>query len=182
MGRYIMATRKETCLGVFSLETASWIIASVQLLLNFFFIIGDIVKFQSSISEDDKTTSFFTSVTLVWTIVADGAAIYAALLLSIGNTLSAGDSSYLLIWLVLSSLRPLLFIFTIMADIIRGDLPGVTTHMIHSGLIFLISIFCMHLIYSLYRQQMKCKDECQSLDSKKDNTEEDSVQSYQAIV
>ena len=82
-----MATRKETCLGVFSLETGSWIIASVQLLFNFFFIIGDIVKLQTSISQDDMTAAFFTSFTLVWSVVADGAAIYAALLLSIGNTL-----------------------------------------------------------------------------------------------
>merc|ERR1712130_436214 len=152
MGRYIMTTNKETCLGVLSLETASWIIASVQLLYNFFYIIGDIVRFQTSIAQEDKTTTLLTSIILVWTVVADCTAIYGAIVLGVGNTLSDGDPTYLLHWLVLSSLRPLLF---------------------------LISIFCMHLIYALYRQ-IKCKEEYQSLDEK--IMKEDCCNSYQAVV
>jgi len=179
MGRYIMTTNKETCLGVLSLETASWIIASVQLLYNFFYIIGDIVRFQTSIAQEDKTTTLLTSIILVWTVVADCTAIYGAIVLGVGNTLSDGDPTYLLHWLVLSSLRPLLFLFTIMSDVLRGDIPGVASNMIHSGLTFLISIFCMHLIYALYRQ-IKCKEEYQSLDEK--IMKEDCCNSYQAVV
>ena len=65
---------------------------------------------------------------------------------------SQADPSYLLTWLVLSSFLPFLFILTILDVVLRGDIAGVARTMVHSGLAFLLTMFCMHLLYTLYRQ------------------------------
>ena len=53
------------------------------------------------------------------------------------------------------SLPPVLFLLTILVDIFRGDISGVATCMIHSGLAFILTIYCMHLLYvgSLAKRQ-----------------------------
>jgi hypothetical protein len=77
---------------------------------------------------------------------------------------SQAEPSYLLTWLVLSSFHPLLYILTILAGVLRGDMAGVASTMVHSGLAFLITMFCMHLLYNLYRQ-IKVKQEYGRMDS-----------------
>jgi uncharacterized membrane protein (DUF485 family) len=90
---------------------------------------------------------------------------------------SLADPSYLLTWLFLSSFHPLLFILTILAAVLRGDMAGVASTMVHSGLAFLITMFCMHLLYTLYRQ-IKANQEYERM-----NSEENScVKHYNAIV
>ena len=66
---------------------------------------------------------------------------------------SQAEGSYLLTWLVLSSFHSLLFILSILAST-----------MVHSGLAFLLTMFCMHLLQTLYRQ-IKNKQESQRMDS-----------------
>ena len=82
-----MSYKKESCLGVFSLETASWIIAFLQFFHNGFYILNDITVFKSSISleDPDRTATAVMAFTLLGSIVADCAAICGALLLAIGN-------------------------------------------------------------------------------------------------
>ena len=83
---------------------------------------------------------------------------------------SPADPSYLLTWLVLSSFHPLLFILTIMSGVLRGDIAGVASTMVHSGLAFLLTMFCMHLLYTLYRYE------------RMDSEENSCVKHYYAIV
>ena len=90
---------------------------------------------------------------------------------------SQADPSYLLTCLVVSSFHPLLFILTILTGCLRGDIAGVASTMVHSGLAFLITMFCMHLLYTRYRQ-IKVKQEYQRMDSE----ENFCVKHYNAIV
>ena len=83
---------------------------------------------------------------------------------------SQADPSYLLTWLVLSSFLPFLFILTILDGVLRGDIAGVASTMVHSGLAFLLTMYSMHQLYTLYRQ-IKIKQEYQRMDIEVKNVE-----------
>ena len=81
-----MTPTKDRCLGVFSLKTASWIIAFLQLFYNVFQILADITLFNKMISLDDQShPAILMTTSLLGSIVSDCAGIFAASLLSIGN-------------------------------------------------------------------------------------------------
>ena len=88
-----MSDKKETCLGVCSLRTASWIITFPQLFFNVFYILSDITKFNSIASIVDQTQTADTSdisVSVTYymgSLVADFVGICAAIVLGIGNCL-----------------------------------------------------------------------------------------------
>ena len=81
-----MTHKKDSCLGVFSLETASWIIAFLQLFYNVLHILSDITLFNNMTSLDDEShPAVMTATSLLGSIVSDCAGICAASLLTIGN-------------------------------------------------------------------------------------------------
>ena len=65
----------------------------------------------------------------------------------------------------------------------REDISGVTTCMIHSGLAFILTIYCMHLLYALYGQRKKQR-EYERLDIKQKGSRCDlgSGKNYQSFV
>ena len=81
-----MTHKKDSCLGVFSLETASWIIAFLQLFYNVFLILNDITLFNKMTSLDDQShTAILMATSLLGSIVSYCEGICAASLLTIGN-------------------------------------------------------------------------------------------------
>jgi hypothetical protein len=85
--------------------------------------------------------------------------------------------------LVLTSFHPVLFLLTTLLDIVRGDISGIATCMIHSGLAFILTIYCMHLMYALY-QQRKMQQDYETLDMKEKGPECDpgSGKTYQSFL
>ena len=88
-----MSQKKESCLGVFSLQTSSWIIAILQLFYNVFSILSDIPMFESTASKSVEThlsAHLDTAVPAIYhlgSVVADIFAIFASICLAIGNNL-----------------------------------------------------------------------------------------------
>ena len=88
-----MSDKKETCPGVFSLGTASWIIAFLQLFYNVFYVLQDITIFNTIVNTVDQTQTAdhsYIAVSVTYcmgSLVADFVGICAAIVLGIGNCL-----------------------------------------------------------------------------------------------
>ena len=88
-----MSQKKESCLGVFSLLTVSWIIAILQLFYNVFSILSDISMFESNVIKSEQThlpahlDNAVPAIYHLGSVVADIMAIFAAICLAIGTYL-----------------------------------------------------------------------------------------------
>ena len=71
-----MPHNKETCLGVFSLQTASWIITFIQLFYNVFYILSDIAMLNSVIKTVDTDTFDHTAIAIAVTYYIGSAVSY----------------------------------------------------------------------------------------------------------
>ena len=84
---------KESCLGVISLQTVSWIIATLQLFYNVFSILSDITMFESNVIKSEQThlpahlDNAVPAIYHLGSVVADIMAIFAAICLAIGTYL-----------------------------------------------------------------------------------------------
>jgi hypothetical protein len=63
-----------------------------------------------------------------------------------------------------------LFLLTLLINILRGDIEGVASCMVHSGLSFILTIYCMHLLCALYRQR-KIEQEQERMDMEEEKDE-----------
>ena len=88
-----MSQKKESCLGVFRLQTVSCIIAILQLFYNVFSIHNDIDMFESNASKSEQIhlpahlDNAVPAIYHLWSVVADFMAIFASICLAIGNYL-----------------------------------------------------------------------------------------------
>ena len=84
---------KENCLGIFSLQTVSWIIAILQLFYNFFSILSDVTMFESTVSKSVQThlpahlDNAVPAIYHLGSVDADIMATFASICLAIGNYL-----------------------------------------------------------------------------------------------
>eukprot|EP00092_Neocalanus_flemingeri_P011670 GFUD01012575.1.p1 GENE.GFUD01012575.1~~GFUD01012575.1.p1 ORF type:complete len:203 (-),score=51.29 GFUD01012575.1:88-651(-) len=158
-----MDQKKETCLGVFSLLNASWIIAIIQLFYNVFIMPSAVTSIYSVVQSINITaTSDHTNTVLVlscsyytWSAVCHILGMCAAILLILSHVGSPPAPSHLLTWLLLTSFHPLLYLLAVLDSLLRGNITVVAGKMIHSGLPFLLTMYSMHLMYSLYRQMVQ---------------------------
>ena len=60
--------------------------------------------------------------------------------------------SYLIVWVLLTSLQPLLFLTRLVCEAIRMDLTALAFTMTSHGLQFILCLYFIHLMLALHRQ------------------------------
>ena len=60
--------------------------------------------------------------------------------------------SYLIVWVLLTSLQPLLFLTRLVCEAIRMDLSALAFTMTSHGLQFILCLYFIHLMLALHRQ------------------------------
>merc|ERR1711915_202323 len=139
MGSFKMESKQSTCLGVFNLTTASWIIAFFQFSFNLFYIIINIEQLNNNGHPTahlyQPTPEIVGIVTYYLAAMVVGfLGLCAAFLLAIGALLLPSDPSHLLTWLVLTSLHPLLFFLHLITTVFQGSLEAVADCLLSYGL------------------------------------------------
>ena len=132
-----------SCLGLLSLATASWLIALVQLSYNAVSLITDLDCLHSSPA----------SLLCLSLALSDLLGILAAFTLAVGNTiLSRQWAGYLLVWLGLTSLHPLLTLTQVLQQALNLQPRLVAEVMTRDGVQFVLTIYCMFLMGAHYRE------------------------------
>merc|ERR1712080_383813 len=151
MGSHSMAALTHTRIAY--LLSASWIIALAQVIYNGFMMSVDLAAMEE-ISLTGNTTAYTIIIT---SFLSDVFGIVAAILLMVGNLRMTagrkGKEGYLHIWSLLTCLHPIMFLFHLSGHILTWDLEGALRTISSLGIPFLISLFCISLVDTLYREK-----------------------------
>ena len=132
-----------SCLGLVSLSTSSWLIALLQLTYNSFSLVTDLDLLHSNLD-------FLLHLSLT---LSDILGIVAAFSLAVGNiTLGRKTPEYLLAWLGLTSLHPLLTLGQVSLQVLNLQPSLVAEVMARDGVQFILTIYCMYLMLAHYRE------------------------------
>ena len=74
------------------------------------------------------------------------------LFLSIAYFREPRKPDYLIVWVMLTSLQPLLFLTRLVCEAIRMDLTALAFTMTSHGLQFILGLYFIHLMLALHRQ------------------------------
>ena len=132
-----------SCLGLVNLSTSSWLIALLQLTYNIFSLMTDPDSLHSNLD-------FLLYLSLA---LSDILGIVAAFSLVLGKiTLGRQWPEYLLAWLALTSLHPLLTLVQIILQAVHLQPSLVAEVMTRDGVQFILTIYCMYLMLAHYRE------------------------------
>ena len=132
-----------SCLGLVNLSTASWLISLLQLGYSIVSLMSDLDSLHSNLGD----------VLCLCLALADSLGIVAAFTLSVGNiTLGGQFPQYLLVWLALTSLKPLLTLAQIILQAVNLQPWLVAEVMARDGVQFILTLYCMYLMLAHYWQ------------------------------
>ena len=141
----------DSCLGVISLAMSAKIVAILQLCYS---LLTLVMITTSDLSPLNNISSLPTLEVLKYSqqIFLHFTGITAAGVLGIGILIQPRRPDYLIVWLLLTSLQPLLFLIDLVSEAIRMDLTALALTMTSHGLQFILCLYMMHLMLSLHRQ------------------------------
>ena len=132
-----------SCLGLVSPATASWLIALLQLSYNLASLPAILDSLHSSPG----------SLLYLGLALTDILGVLAAFTLAVGNTiLSRQWAGYLLVWLGLTSLQPLLALAQVLQQALNLQPRLVAELMTRDGVQVIITFYCMFLMLAHYRE------------------------------
>ena len=132
-----------SCLGLVNLSTSSWLISVLQLTYNIFSLMADLDSLHSNLN-----FVLYLSLSL-----SDIFGIIAAFTLSVGNIILGRQfPEYLLVWLSLTSLHPILTLVQIIQQAFRLQPRLVAEVMTSEGVQFILTIYCMYLMLAYYQE------------------------------
>ena len=132
-----------SCLGLVNLSIASWLIALLQLSYNVFSLMADLDSLHSNLGD----------VLYLCLVLADILGIVAAFTLSVGKiTFGRQFPQYLLVWLGLTSLQPLLTLAQIILQAVNLQPSLVAEVMARDGVQFILTIYFMYLMLAHFRE------------------------------
>ena len=132
-----------SCLGLVNLSISSWLIALLQLSYNVFSLMTDLDSLHSNLD-------VFLHLSLA---LADILGLVAAFILCVGNLILGRKlPEYLLVWLGLTSLQPLLTLAQILQQAANLEPRLVAEVMTRDGVQVILTIYCMYLMLTHYRE------------------------------
>ena len=132
-----------SCLGLVSLAAASWLIALLQLSYNLASLPAHLDSLHSSPG----------SLLYLGLALTDILGLLAAFTLAVGNTILGREwPGYLLVWLGLTSLQPLLSLAQVLQQALNLQPRLVAEVMTRDGVQFVLTIYCMFLMGAHYRE------------------------------
>merc|ERR1711862_1066100 len=88
----------------------------------------------------------------------------AACILGVGSLIQPRKPSYLIVWVLLTSLQPLLFLTRLVCEAIRMDLSALAFTMTSHGLQFILGLYFIHLM-------LRCTDNSHTSSPTRDLTQ-----------
>ena len=139
-----------SCLGLVNLSTSSWLVSLLQLTYNIFSLIADLDSLHANLN-------FVLYLSLSLT---DIFGIIASFTLSVGNIILGRQfPEYLLVWLSLTSLHPLLTLAQIIQQAVSLQPRLVAEVMASEGIQLILTIYCMYLMLAHYREIRQRKNQ-----------------------
>ena len=183
----------DSCLGVISLPVSARLIAIIQLSYSLVSLIMIFTTNELSPLTDINSLTTLEALKYSQQIFIYATGFVAACLLGIGSLMSVEflknaiksknityyfrnprRPDYLIVWLLLTSLQPLLFLTVLVCEAMRLDITALAFTMASHGLQFILGLYFIHLMLALHRQ-LSCRLAYERLDTGA------SVKSYSAI-